>query len=321
MRSLRIVRYDPSLKQEWDRFVIDSKNGTFLFQRDYMDYHADRFTDHSLMFYEGEKLVALMPANLRGGVLHSHEGLSYGGIVSGRDMRQGPFLDLFSGLLSHLREQGIRELRYKAMPHIYHRLPSDEDLYALFRHGAELYRRDVNTVLFQGESAPWQTLRKRMLNKARKHGVRVEESGDYASFMPVLERVLAQRHGLKPVHTLEEITLLASRFPRNIRLFTACLEGELLAGVVIYEHDTVAHAQYTANSEKGMELGALDMIFHYLIAERYRDKRYISFGVSTEDEGRRLNLGLAAYKEGFGARTVVHDFYRIALLPPSDENV
>lgn len=314
MRSLRIVKYEPSHKRAWDDFVAASRNGTFLFLRDYMEYHSDRYMDHSLMFFSDDgELMALMPANLRDGVLHSHEGLSYGGMVTGSRMRQGTFLGMFSELLSYLKAEDIKELRYKAIPYIYHRIPSEEDLYALYRHGAELYRRDVNSVLFQGEKPPYQALRKRMIRKAEKHGVRVEESSDYAAFMAVLERVLAQRHGLRPVHTLGEITLLASRFPKNIKLFTALLGDELLAGVIVYEHDLVAHAQYTANSEKGMEVGALDLVFDYLIRDRYRDKRYISFGVSSEDEGRALNEGLAAYKEGFGARTVVHDFYRITI--------
>lgn len=314
MRSLRIVRYEATHKEEWDRFVSASRNGTFLFLRDYMEYHSDRFEDHSLMFYsDGGELLALLPANTRDAVLHSHEGLSYGGVVVGSRARQETLLELFAGLPPYLRGQGIKEIRYKAVPYIYHRAPCDEDLYALFRHGAELYRRDVNSVLFQGERIPYQALRKRTINKARRHGMVVERSDDYPGFMAILERVLMQRHGLKPVHTIEEITLLASRFPENIKLFTARRKGEFLAGTIIYEHESVAHAQYTANSEAGMEVGALDLVFDYLINDQYRDKRYISFGVSSEDEGRHLNKGLAAYKEGFGARTVVHDFYRLVL--------
>ncbi|MGG6545868.1 UNVERIFIED_CONTAM: GNAT family N-acetyltransferase, partial [Prevotella sp. 15_C9] len=42
-----IIRYSAGDKERWDRFVRRSKNGTFLMQRDYMDYHADRFQDCS----------------------------------------------------------------------------------------------------------------------------------------------------------------------------------------------------------------------------------------------------------------------------------
>src|SRR5207342_1368532 len=75
------VPYAPERKAEWDAFVRRAKNGLFLFFRDYMDYHADRFEDSSLMFYEGDRLFALLPASLQGGVLSSHGGLTFGGVV------------------------------------------------------------------------------------------------------------------------------------------------------------------------------------------------------------------------------------------------
>jgi hypothetical protein len=314
MRSLKIIRYDQTHKSSWDRFVSTSKNGAFLFYRDYMEYHAGRYRDHSLMIYsEAEKLLAVMPANLRDGTLYSHEGLSFGGIIVGDKIRLETFMGFFSELLSHLRSLGIKEVIYKAIPYIYHKVPSDEDLYALFRHEAVLYRRDVNTVLFQGERIPYQTMRKRALSKAEKHGLTVEKSEDYEGFMRILEQVLMERHGLNPVHTRAEITMLAKRFPENIKLFTAGKAGDLKAGVIIYEHDHVAHSQYSANSQEGMEIGALDLILDFLVKDYYRDKRYISFGVSSEREGQYLNEGLATYKEGFGARTLTHDFYRLHL--------
>ncbi len=314
MRSLKIIKYDNTHKGSWDDFISTSKNGTFMFYRDYMEYHSSRYDDHSLMiFSNAQKLLAVMPANIRDNAIYSHEGLSFGGIIVDCRIRLETYMELFSELLSYLRSLGIKEIIYKTTPYIYHQVPSDEDLYALFRHGAVLYRRDVNSVLFQGGRVPYQTLRKRALSKAKKHGITVEKSENYEGFMGILEQVLIRRHGLKPVHTLAEITMLAKRFPHNIKLFTASSEGDLKAGVIIYEHDHVAHSQYSANSEEGMAISALDPIFDFLINEYYKDKRYISFGVSSEKEGQYLNKGLATYKEGFGARTLVHDFYRVYL--------
>ena len=42
---IQVARYDKSQETEWNSFVGRSKNGTFLFNRGFMDYHADRFTD------------------------------------------------------------------------------------------------------------------------------------------------------------------------------------------------------------------------------------------------------------------------------------
>lgn len=63
MTTFSIIRYAPALADEWNGFVARSKNGTFLFDRRYMDYHSDRFEDYSLMFYREGRLYALMPAN------------------------------------------------------------------------------------------------------------------------------------------------------------------------------------------------------------------------------------------------------------------
>jgi hypothetical protein len=79
----------------------------------------------------------------------------------------------------------------------------------------------------------------------------------------------------------------------------------------VYENATVAHAQYIAAGEDGKRAGALDALFAWLIEERYRDKRYFDFGISTEGDGRVLNEGLIDQKEGFGARGVVHDRYEL----------
>ena len=79
--QLNIVRYTAEQKTVWDSFVATSKNGTFLFMRDYMDYHADRFADHSLMFYKGGRLIALLPGNESDDTYYSHGGLTYGGFI------------------------------------------------------------------------------------------------------------------------------------------------------------------------------------------------------------------------------------------------
>ena len=46
-----------------------------------MDYHNDRFKDHSLMVFKDDKLIALLPANIVDFNLRSHQGLTYGGFL------------------------------------------------------------------------------------------------------------------------------------------------------------------------------------------------------------------------------------------------
>jgi hypothetical protein len=311
---VKVFNYAAEHKSAWDDFVARSKNGVFLFLRDYMDYHADRFADSSLMFEEDEgQLVAVMPASVEGTVVTSHAGLTFGGIVTDSTMKAGLMLEHFDALAAHLKQRGVGRLIYKAIPHIYHLAPAEEDLYALFRQGARLFRRDLSSTLNMSARPPFSKRRKRAINQAQKHEVEVAPSFDFETFMAIEERVLAERHGVRPVHTAAELKLLASRFPDNIRLFAASRAGEMLAGVVIYESAQVAHAQYIGANDEGRRVGASDLIFDRLINDYYAQKKYFDFGISTEDAGRRLNEGLAENKQGFGARAVVHDFYELDL--------
>lgn len=312
-RQIVIRPYDPALRQLWDDFVDDSKNGTFLFRRGYMDYHADRFADASLMLFQGDQLAALLPASRDGETVTSHGGLTYGGFVSGERMTLPAMLEIFQAALEHMRGQGVRSLRYKTVPHIYHRLPAEEDRYALFRYGARCYRCDTLSVIEMTAPGPMQARRRRAVRSAQKQGVAVCENDSFAGFWPVLAERLGERHGAKPVHTLDEITLLKSRFPDSIRLFEATQGGHVLAGVVIYDSGTVAHVQYSVAAPEGLAAGALDAIFAELIGITFAQRRWFDFGISNEDDGRLLNEGLVAFKEGFGARTVTHEFYELEL--------
>ena len=152
-----IVRYRPDLAREWNQFVEASKNGTFLFDRHYMDYHADRFSDHSLLFYDKGRLQAVLPANARGDVLQSHAGLTYGGLLMSQQLRAAEKLTLFKELNAELRATGFRRVVYKCIPWIYHRLPAEEDIYAIHHvcH-ARLAARDFATCIFVDRHVRWE---------------------------------------------------------------------------------------------------------------------------------------------------------------------
>jgi hypothetical protein len=308
---LRIQRYDAGQKPLWDQFVGRAKNGVFLFRRDYMDYHADRFADHSLLFFAEDRLIGLLPASAGDGVLTSHSGLTFGGIVTDERMRTPVMVELFGQVKRYLREQGIGRMVYKPVPHIYHRFPAEEDLYALFIHGGRLVRRNIASVLRPGDHPEPTKGRRWSTRKARNNGLDVGESRDFTAFMALEEAHLASKYGARPTHTAAEMELLAGRFPDNILLFTATKDGELLGGVVVYVSRQVAHTQHIASTEHGRELGALDRIFEVLLDEVFADRPYFDFGTSNEDGGRRLNVGLIDNKESYGARAVAYDWYEL----------
>ena len=312
---IEIVRYTAEKADVWNQFVSQSKNGTFLFDRRYMDYHADRFADHSLLFYEAGRLMAVLPAHISGDCLCSHNGLTYGGMIMGWDARAALVLQLFQRLNDYLRTIGIRRVRYKCVPWIYHRLPAEEDLYALYHVcRARLVARDFATNIFLQAGMRWERVRRRGVERARRAGVAVERTNDYGAFWDVLADNLWRRHDVKPVHTLREIELLHSRFPDNIVLYQAVRQGAVLGGVVLYLSAQVVHAQYSSATEEGKKLGVMDLLYEQIMHRDYRHYPYFDFGRSTENaDGSGLNQQLVFQKEGFGGRGLCYDIYEWTL--------
>lgn len=311
--AVTVKTYTSQDKTVWDNFVGASKNGVFLFNRNYMEYHQDRFHDHSLLFYKEDRLVGLLPANISGDVLQSHGGLTFGGVISAHSMKTPLMMEIFKALIEHCQSLGLREILYKPTPHIYHSIPAEEDLYALYRSNAKLTSRSVSSAILLSHEKHFSDNRRASLRKAKKHNLTVKESSDFEAYMKILEQNLAERHGVKPVHSVDEIKLLAGMFPNNIKLYASFKEDTMLAGIIIYESPNVAHIQYAANSTEGLKLGAQDIVEEYLINERYKDKRFYDFGISTENQGRMLNSGLIKFKEDFGASAVVYDVYQMVL--------
>lgn len=309
---VKVKKYSHQDKTDWDEFIKLSKNGHFMFLRDYMDYHSDRFEDNSLILIDKRnRICAIFPANIKENALYSHQGLTFGGLVLSEKVTTALVYEMFESLASYCKIKKIKKIIYKPIPYIYSSLPSQEDLYVLFIQQAKILRRDVSSSINLEAPIRYSKGRKWSINKAKKENIQVNESTDYSNFWPLLSQVLMSHHDAAPVHSLTEIEHLHKHFPRNIRLFTAEHHGEIIAGAVIYETNLVAHTQYLANSELGRALGGLDLILDHLIKNVYKDKKYFDFGISTENSGLFLNLGLIAQKEGFGASAVVHDFYEI----------
>lgn len=310
---LEIVRYTPDQKQAWNDFVSRSKNGTFLLDRNYMDYHADRFTDHSLMVYRRDKLYALLPGNIAGDTFYSHQGLTYGGFIMSDKTAAADVVQLFRLLNDQFRREGIRKVIYKPTPWIYHRQPSEEDLYAVVEVCGATVSRGLSSTISRDYQNKWYRIRECGARHAKQLGLTVEETEDYKPFWQVLSNNLHDRYGLNPVHTVEEIEMLHRRMPDHIRLVVVREGDETIGGTVLYVSDRVVHSQYIAASPKGKQVHALDLLFDVVIRKALASHPYFDFGISTEKRGTYLNEHLIYQKEGFGGRGVCYDWYEWTL--------
>ena len=312
--NISVKKYTLEDRLTWNAFIKTSKNGTFILDRNFMEYHSHRFVDSSLMFYDEKgKVVALLPANIGGNILYSHQGLTYGGMVTNKKMKVSIMIDVFESLKLFAKENGIEKIIYKSIPRIYQSILADEDEYALFRIDAKRFRCDVSTCVDLQSEYKFSDLRTRMIKKAAKESVAVEESKDFKAYIKLLNYVLEKQHGESAVHTAKEISMLTKQFPENIKLYIAKKDGEMIGGTLVFIKGDVVHTQYLANNDIGREFGGLDLVINHLIKEAYKDKKYFDLGISTEKQGRFLNEGLIAQKEGFSGRAVCHYQYEIKI--------
>ena len=312
MKNYSVKQYEPKDYAFWNAFISTAKNATFLFHRDFMEYHQDRFQDFSLMVFDGEKLISVLPANKVDDTIISHQGLTYGGFVVTEKIKLEQFLEIFKSVLQFLNAKQILKFDLKLIPSMYNAYFSEEIKYALFLAEAKLTRRDCLSVIDLTKPFSFSKDRKLCVRRGDKNNLIIKEELNFRLFWnTILIPNLEQKHQVKPVHSLEEIINLQQKFPDNIRHFNVYKEDELVAGTTVFITDKVAHPQYISGNDQKNELGSLDFLYNHLISEVFKDKAFFDFGISNEKQGKKLNSGLQFWKETFGTQTIVQDFYEV----------
>lgn len=296
----------------WNAFVSNSPNATFLFNRNFMDYHSDRFSDFSLMIFSSKKLVAILPANRVGDRIYSHQGLTYGGLVVTSKTKVDDVINILKEILKFLEQQSISFFQIKVLPSIYCKTPSEAIEYALFLAKATLISRESGSTIDLNSKIKYSTQKKYAISVASRKDLSIEENSELEVFYnSVLIPNLENTFSAKPVHSLQEMQSLQKAFPKNIRNFFVYHENSIVAGVILFETETLVHTQYISADKSKKDLNALNFLFDYLIKDIFATKKYFDFGTSNMENGQKLNAGLVYWKESFGARTYVQDCYEV----------
>ena len=312
VKNFVVKRYELPDFAVWNEFVDKAKNATFLFHRDFMEYHAERFSDFSLLIFDNAKLVALLPANKNNNAVHSHQGLTYGGLVILTQTKVADVIAIFHSVLQFLNDNQIPTLTIKSIPAIYCDYFSEEFEYALFLAEATLFRRDCLSVLDLKKPYQLTKTRRQGVRRGVKNNLEIKEETNFALFWnDILIPNMDFKHETTPVHTLAEIQKLHAIFPENIRQFNVYHEGKIVGGTTVFITKNVIHPQYISGQADKNELGTLDFLYHHLITEVFANDHYFDFGISNESNGRQLNEGLIFWKESFGIATIIQDFYEV----------
>lgn len=314
MTKYTVKKYNSSDFALWNDFVAEAKNATFLFHRDFMEYHSDRFEDFSLLVFEDEKLRAILPANKRENAVYSHQGLTYGGLVFLSKLKAEKAEVILDEILFFLKENKIETFYYKPIPGFYFSEGNAVIDFFLLKRGAVLERKEMNLAV--NLSAPLKISKSKMKHFRRIENLDldiVEEENFDPFWEKVLEPRLLEKFNTKPVHSKEEITLLKTKFPLSIKQFSAYKDDEIIAGITIFETKNVIKSQYGATSKTGEEFRALDFLFINLIHKyKRKGKQFFDMGIVNSDT-EDYNAGLLKQKEELGCSVYSQDFYKIEI--------
>lgn len=310
---MEIKRYSDQDKGVWDQFNKSAKNSLFMFDRDFMEYHKDRFQDHSLMFYQDGELLGILPMTEKDNTLISHGGLTFGGIITHETMRQEKMNMCISLLVDYATSNGFTSIIYKTIPYIYCNQAAEEDRYALYTAGFQLECMDVSSYVNLDAPIKMPKGRKAQISRARREGVLIERRDDltsYEEFIDLENAVLSERHDTKAVHSAQELKYLHDCFPENVHLVLGAKDKRIISGTVLFEYENVVHTQYMAADNEARRIGALDLVIADVIEQYRGQKQWLDFGISTEHRRDSLNVGLVSQKEGFGGRTGIYTTWK-----------
>lgn len=327
--AIAVQSYSEDLADEWDAFVGQrARNGTFLHSRAFFRHNpANAADDASLLFRDGPRVAGVLPAALLraadgAATLHSHPRSTYGGFVVGPEVGAEATIAMVDAAIAHARALGAARMVVRNPFRIFHHAPSDESDYALWLRGFAVRSRELEVAVPTAGLAPDAALAsfdgktRNQVRKALKLGVVVEETDAYGEFWPMLETNLQERHGTRPTHTLEAFERLRSLVaPSAIRLVAARHDGRLIAGAVVFAANARAlHVQYIASRADALHLCPVNAVIAHLVSLAAAEGfHYLNLGMSTEDAGRRPNLGLFGFKEGFGGRGVLRETLELSL--------
>lgn len=315
--KIELSRFTELDEKDWDRFVLKgSANGTFLHSRRFLSYHkTGKFQDCSLVIRKGQEIIAVVPACVQYDANHnkqfiSHAGSTFGGlIVSQKYLAVSKTISLVECLDSWLVEQGFSSCVLKQTSAPFCRSESCSIEYALQHEGYAPYGELSFVIQLDSYPEPvennFTSSRRRDCRYGEKAGCRFAELSldeEIASFYSILEKSLL-KYDTKPVHTLSELLdFRHNRLTDETEFYGVKIEDKLIAGSMVFtfNHD-VFHTQYLAADPDYLDVFPMNVLDWNLIKlAKSRGYRYFSFGISTEDHGRKLNSSLATFKEGFG---------------------
>jgi len=313
---MEIIPYTPEWKEKWDKFVLNSNNGTMFHLQRFLDYHAPgKFKFDHLMFLEKGELVAVLPGSIRNGIFESPIGASYGSIVTS-DIKFSEAMNIVSHLLEYGKKIGLKGFDLTAAPMVYEKYPNQNLDYAMLWQGfkysihyiSSAIKLDSNRDIISRFSP---TIRRNVRRSLENPYIRVEINDRYDEFYPILVENKA-RHGVKPTHNLEELYRIKELLPDNIKLFMVYYKDKPIGGsCMFFVNKACALCFYNMLYYEYQHLKPIQRVMYEVV--KYATEKgyaYVDIGVSQDTKASNPmtpSMSLIEFKEKFDAKTIMRN--------------
>ncbi len=329
MASIQIVRYSESYYEEWEAFIDNAINGTIFHRQKFLGYHPpDRFEDHSLLFYEKNKLLAVFPAAIieKEGckVLKSHPGASYGGFVFNQKIPLRKVYQILENLDSHCKNNQVDRIEFRLAPKIFNSCFLDQLDFSLQQNNYQQFEQELATYYPLNHFNDAETLQefiqqfpatsKKELKKGFKDGLSCKVLSTETAinnFYQILSDNLQSRFNQAPTHTREELHHLLDLFPDQVFIYGVYQSEKLVGGYLVFEINKQGwHIFYACQDYNFQQARPLNFALGGLLKlAKTKGIPFLNYGISTEDGGNYINWGLFRFKEDFGGTGILRTYW------------
>lgn len=311
-----IINYNDGWKEKWDRFILESNNGTIFHMQRFLDYHEKgKFKFDHLIFIENNEILALLPGSIRNGIFESPIGASYGSIVT-KDVKYAKAQDIIDCLLAWGKESKLKGFDLTAAPMVYEVNPNQNLDFAMLWRGFNYSLHYISSAIKLKKdediiSRFCQATRRNVRRSLENPDITVEINDKYDEFYPILLENKA-RHDVKPTHSLNDLLRLKELLPDNLKLFMVYYKGRPIAGSsMFFVNKICALCFYNMLYYEYQHLKPIQRVMYEVVKYSLKNGyEYVDIGVSQDTKASNPmtpSMSLIEFKEKFDAKTIMRN--------------
>lgn len=298
-----INKYSNELEKIWNDFVNSQCFGTIYHTRQFINYHPnDRFIDESILIFDNDELICVLPVCKRGEGYFSYSGATYGGPVIHKKYTKIKYMKL---IIEKIFEYYDNKIEFRLANDIYFN-ESSYILYFLLSQKLKVYPelswyiKTDDDFIENITNKRNKKLLKRFINDKSITCSFYNNNEDYIEFYKIVTKNLKNNHDSTPTHSLDEFLKVKDLLCDKQRLYLVKQYNDILGGVYVLK--TTRNCWYTFYISRNIDFKKDNCSVSYLMYQisidaKKENVKYIDYGISTEEKGKLINEGLSDFKE------------------------